>query len=80
MAMDKDTLGALIKAKIDLLSATEKQTDIKVWTAVAEAIISHIKTNADVKIGIALSASGIVTSPGASMTSTGATTAKGQIE
>jgi hypothetical protein len=65
MAMDKDTLGTLIKTKVDALSDTEKQTDIKVWSAVADAIISHIKSNAEIG---ALTQSGITISPGAVIT------------
>lgn len=62
MAMDKTALGNLIKSKIDILSAEEKQQEIPVWTAVAEAIIDHIKSNAEIA---ALTQSGIVAGGGA---------------
>lgn len=75
MAMDKDTLGALIKTKVDALSSTEKQTDIKVWTAVADAIISHIKSNAEIssltQSGISVSLPSSVISQGSTVTATG---------
>lgn len=57
MPMNKELLGTEIKAKIDMLSPAEKQTDIRVWTAVAEAIIEHIKNNAGITAGT-LSSSG----------------------
>ena len=73
--MNKDTLGALIKTKVDALSDTEKQTDIKVWSAVADAIISHIKTNAEIgaltQSGITVSLPSAVITQGATVQSTG---------
>lgn len=77
MAMDKDILGALMKTKVDALSDTEKQTDIKVWSAVADAIISHIKSNAEIS---SLTQSGISVSPPSSVLTQGTTiTAIGKI-
>ena len=77
MAMDKNILGALIKTKVDALSDTEKQTDIKVWTAVADAIISHIKSNAEIS---SLTQCGISVSPPSSVLTQGTTiTAIGKI-
>lgn len=70
MAMNKDTLGLLIKTKVDALSDTEKQTDIKVWSAVADAIISHIKTNAEIG---SLTQSGITVSPPSAVITQGTT-------
>ena len=71
MAMDKDILGTLIKAKVDLLSDSEKKVDIKVWSAVADAIISHIKSNAEIG---SLTQNGISVSPPSAVISQGATT------
>lgn len=68
--MNKDTLGLLIKTKVDALSDTEKQTDIKVWSAVADAIISHIKTNAEIG---SLTQSGITVSPPSAVITQGTT-------
>jgi hypothetical protein len=48
MAMNKDTLGALITAKVDALPPTDQKVSVKVWTAVADAIIEHIKSNAEI--------------------------------
>jgi hypothetical protein len=78
MAMDKDTLGALIVSKINSLTASEKKTDLKVWTAVGEAIIDHIKSSAEIN---PLSQSGIIIAGSATITAQGQTVkAGGKIE
>lgn len=51
MAMNSNQLAIEIKAKIDALSDNDKLVDIKVWTAVAEAIVDHIKNNASIVTG-----------------------------
>ena len=70
MAMDKDVLGTLIKTKVDALSASDKKVDIKVWSAVADSIISHIKSSAEIG---ALTQSGITVSLPSAVITQGAT-------
>lgn len=65
MAMDKDTLGSLINTKVNALSEDDKKVGLKVWTAVADAVISHIKSNAEIG---SLTQSGITISPGTVIT------------
>lgn len=79
MAMSKSTLGSNIKSKIS--SVTSKPGDssyeLDVWTAVAEAIVSHIKDEAEIA---SLTQSGITVSLPSAVTSQGATvSAKGKI-
>ena len=77
MAMDKDTLGTLINSKVDALSADDKKVGLKVWSAVADAIISHIKSNAEIA---SLTQAGITVSPPSAVITQGATTpASGKI-
>ena len=78
MALSSNALGALIKANIDALSPTDKQVDLKVWTAVAEAIVTHITTSAQVNAGIAVTTTG-VGNLSAPVASTGATISPGTI-
>lgn len=68
--MNKSTLASEIKSKIDSLSEEGKRTDINVWTAVAEAIIDHIKNNAEIA---SLTQSGISVSPPSAVITQGQT-------
>ncbi len=52
MALDKTALGSLIKANLDTLSDEEKRDDIKVWTEVADAIVTHITSMAEVNTNV----------------------------
>lgn len=70
MAMNENSLGALIKANIDLLTPAEQRDSIKVWTAVGKGIIQHIKTSAEID---SLTQSGIVVTGSATVTNQGAT-------
>lgn len=70
MAMNKSSLGSLIKSKIDQLSTEEQLQDISVWTAVAEAIIDHIKSDAEIA---SLTQSGISVAPPSSVITQGET-------
>lgn len=52
MAMDKDTLGALIVSKLKAADPTEdEEIALPKWTAVADAIITHILAAAAVQPG-----------------------------
>ena len=69
--MNANVLGLLIKAKIDTLSEQEKLIDVKVWTAVSQAIIDHIQMNAEIVPGsIQSSGTGNLGSPVVSMNTT----------
>lgn len=68
--MNKDTLGALINTKVNALSDDDKKVGLKVWTAVADAVISHIKSNAEIA---SLTQSGISVSPPSAVITQGAT-------
>jgi hypothetical protein len=48
MAMDKVTLGTLIKTKVRALSAAEAQDPDLLFQALADAIITHLQTSAQV--------------------------------
>lgn len=76
MAMDKTILGTLINTKLSTLSESEKRNSNKVWEAVADAIISHIKENAELA---SLPVSGITISPGAVLTQGSTTGGTGKI-
>jgi len=76
MAMNKTTLGSLINSKLNVLSEEEKRNNTKVWEAIADAIISHIKDEAEIS---SLTQSGITISPGAVITQGSTVSAKGKI-
>jgi hypothetical protein len=44
MALNGDTLGAAIATAINGLSANDKNDIAKVWKAIANQIITHVKT------------------------------------
>jgi hypothetical protein len=75
MAMNKDVLGAAL-AQVIVSSSNPPPTGdqlaniTKYWTGVADAIVTHIKDNAEVPPGITVNASGY----------TGSTTGTGVIK
>lgn len=75
MAMNGDTLGVAIADAIMDASASEagKTQCREFWKKVANEIVSHIQSNAEVPAGISVSTTG---SPAAQ---TGATTAPGSV-
>lgn len=48
MAMNNSQLGSEINSKLNTLSEAEKRDATLVWVKIAEAIIDHIKNNAEV--------------------------------
>lgn len=75
MAMNGDTLGlAIADAVLDSSASEEGKTQCQeFWKKVANEIVSHIKANAEVPAGIAVSTTGTSTAQ------TGSTTAAGQV-
>lgn len=70
MAMNKNQLGNEIKSKLDSLSDSEKRDPSQVWVKVAEAIIDHIKNEAEID---SLLISGITVSPPSTVITQGQT-------
>jgi hypothetical protein len=68
MAMSKTVLGPLMKSKIDALSDEDKADRDKVFEALADAVITHISTTAQIAgiIVTVVSVSGVTTGPGVS--------------
>jgi hypothetical protein len=77
MALDKHILGALMQEKVEGLSDADKRVALTVYTALAEAVIQHIKDYGSVSVSSNLvspattcpAGAGVVTSP--SVTGTG---------
>jgi hypothetical protein len=76
MAMNGDTLGtAIATAVLDSgASAAGKAQCEEFWKKVANEIVSHIQSNAEVPAGISVSTTG------SSTAQTGATTAPGSVQ
>lgn len=76
MAMNGDTLGMAIAAAIldSGASAAGKAQCEEFWKKVANEIVSHIQSNAEVPAGISVSTSG------SSTAQTGSTTSAGQVQ
>lgn len=76
MAMNGDTLGVAIADAIMDASASEagKTQCREFWKKVANEIVSHIQSNAEVPAGISVSTTGTSTAQ------TGATTAPGSVQ
>lgn len=71
MAMNSTVLSALIKTKVEAATgyAMPAMSQV-VWTAIAEAIIEHIQTAAQVTVAVT-SVSGVTTGVGVSGPGTG---------
>lgn len=77
MSMDASKLGKEITDKVNELDEKGKQSE-QVWNKVAEAIVAHIKDNAEIK---SIPLQGIVVTPPSTVASQGTTTqSKGMIE
>lgn len=68
--MNSNQLGSQIVSKLNSLSDESKRDASQVWQSVAEAIIDHIKNNAEIA---SLTQSGIVVVGSASVASQGKT-------
>ena len=69
--MNGSDLGSQLKAAVDGIS--DKSDYARLWNAVGNAIVKHIKDNAEVTAGIPVSTTGSATAQ------TGQTTASGSI-
>jgi len=70
--MNGNTLGTAIAAAIAGLSDTQKENTALVWQTIANQIVTHIQSNAQVSTNVAVaSVSGVTTGPGVSGPGTG---------
>lgn len=70
MSMNNSQLGSEINSKLNTLSEAEKRDATLVWVKIAEAIIDHIKNNAEIA---SLTQSGISVSPPSAVITQGQT-------